>query len=223
MITVIPYGENALLVNFEQQISQEVHTQVVALRNALRDNEGITYMVPSYCALTVVYDRSVVAFHELKKQIVGSVETLDTSAQSVHGRLIRIPVCYDENYALDHDEVCAQTGKKWQEVISTHLDTEFYVYMLGFIPGFAYLGDMPKGYFCKRKQDPRTSVPAGSVGLSGLQSAIYPYASPGGWQIIGRTPLQLFDPASETPNLLNPGDRVRFESVDADVFKKNKI
>jgi KipI family sensor histidine kinase inhibitor len=95
--------------------------------------------------------------------------------------------------------------------------------MLGFIPGFAYMGDMPMGYFCQRKKDPRTSVPAGSVGLSGLQSAIYPYASPGGWQIIGRTPVQLFDPASETPNFLSPGDRVRFESVDADVFKKNKI
>jgi inhibitor of KinA len=219
MITIHSYGESALLVNFEQRIDREIHKKVVALSNTLRGLDGITYMVPAYCSLTVVYDRNQMSYQHLKAYLQNLEEAAFAGDMAQTGRQITIPVCYEKEYALDALEVCSQTGHVWERIIDAHQATEFYVYMLGFMPGFAYMGDMPRDYFCRRKAVPRTLVPAGSVGLGGLQSAIYPYASPGGWQIIGKTPLQLFDPAQNAPNLLESGDCVRFERISVNAFE----
>lgn len=219
MISVIPYGESALLVNFEQRISQTVQRQVGQLWDAMRDHAGVLYLIPAYCSLTVVFDVSATTFEQLQEDILNTYEGLKERETTPIARLRQIPVCYDGNYAIDLDEVAQQTGKSPEEIIRVHQSTEFYVYMLGFMPGFAYMGDMPDAFFCHRKPEPRTRVPAGSVGLAGLQTAIYPLQSPGGWQIIGRTPVKLFDPALDPPNFLRAGDRVRFTRISKEQYE----
>jgi inhibitor of KinA len=134
-----------------------------------------------------------------------------------------IPVCYDHEFSPDLKEVSAQTGRSVEEIIDAHLNTEFYVYMLGFMPGFAYMGDMPDEFSCRRKETPRTKVPLGAVGLALRQTAIYPFESPGGWQIIGRTPMKMFDPTREHASLLNAGDTVRFRKISLDEFRDYQL
>jgi len=214
--SVNAYGDSAILVNFNQNIEKEIHHEVMTLYHSMTSVPGIRYMIPAYCSLTIVFDTREASIDSLKK-IIGSWEThfdpktiRSTNAET---KLYTIPVCYDAEMAPDLEEVCNQTGKTIEEIINAHTSTEFYVYMVGFMPGFAYMGDMPGEFYCNRKAQPRTRVPQGSVGLSGLQSGIYPFESPGGWQIIGKTPLKLFDTARTPPALLAMGDSVRFSRV----------
>ena len=213
MLSIHPYGDTALLVNFEQKIDRSIHQEVLILDKALSGTKGIRYMIPAYCSLTVVFDPILTNTSVLQKRIAQFISGTQRSPSATRHRVHEIPVCYDDDYAPDLEEVSLQTGKPVEEIIATHLDTEFYVYMLGFMPGFAYMGDMPEEFFCNRKTQPRTKVPAGSVALSGRQSGIYPFETPGGWQIIGRTPLVMFEPGRTPPALLAAGDKVRFIRV----------
>ncbi len=184
----------------------------------------ITDMVPAYSSLAVYYDvhalklkqPGATAFDTISDQINAMAIDLETAPKK--SSLIEIPVCYALPFSMDSEVVRRQHDITHTEIIRLHTERTYYVYMLGFIPGFAYMGDVTEQLEMPRKETPRLKVPAGSVGIVGKQTGIYPLESPGGWQIIGRTPLKLFDKENDQPVLLSPGDEVKFYSITEDEF-----
>ena len=217
MKEIIPYGDTAMLINLEQIISPEVHSQVVKLKTVFEDVAGVISLIPAYASLTVVFDPAMATFSDLS-DVAESVDLSEANIIEYQGRQIEIPVCYEAEFALDLANLSVQTGRSAEEVVDVHSSTSFYVYMIGFMPGFAYMGDMPEEFSCHRRPVPRTRVPAGSVGLAGRQTAVYPFDSPGGWQIIGRTPLVMFEPGKPEPGVLRGGDFVTFQRISKTQF-----
>lgn len=214
-----PFGENALLVTFEKAISQDVNQKVISLYGALKKTEGISYLIPAYNSLTIGIVKEQVTLAEATLSVRAIVEKLSTSVTPHEESVSIIPVCYEKPYDLDSDEVCEQAGITKEELITLHTSTTFHVYMLGFVAGFAYMGSLPSSLECKRKATPRLRVPKGSVGLAGLQTGIYPTEAPGGWQIIGQTPVEMFNPNLAQTSLLRPGQKVRFRAISIEEFK----
>ena len=212
-------GDSAILINFEQQIDPRVNDQVIVWTKAIESAgiPAIQYCIPAYCSLTVAYDPHLIQFDTLC-QLLKKLEPSKDIQQPSQNRTLRIPVCYEAPYALDWAEVEQQTGLPKSRVVELHSSTEFRVYMMGFIPGFTYMGTLPQILACQRKTTPRTKVPALSVGLAGLQTGIYPANAPGGWQIIGRTPIKVFDGDRQHPFLFKTGDRVHFFSISTEEF-----
>lgn len=199
-----PLGERSLLAQLPPRIATSTHRKIRALQLVLDGVEGITELVPCYAELKVDYDPATISFQELRQHIA----TLSLGSTDLpEPRLIEVPVLYD---GAGLSRVAERNGLSVDEVIRLHSDPTYLVYMLGFSPGFAYMGGLDPKLATPRLETPRVSVPAGSVGIAGHQTGIYPVASPGGWNIIGRTPLQLFDPNAEKPFLFEPGDEVRF-------------
>lgn len=214
-----PFGDSAVLVSFEKVISEEVNQKVILLYKALSSEKGISYLIPAYNSLTIGFERNHWTFDSVSKRIMALIERIPKTEAEKKTKIYSIPVCYEKPFDLDSDEVHQQTGISKEELIQTHTDQVFRVYMLGFVAGFAYMGSMPNHLACQRKATPRLSVPKGSVGLAGLQTGIYPTDAPGGWQIIGQTPLNMFDPNREQTSLLKPGDYVKFRSIGLEEFK----
>lgn len=211
------YGDNALLINFVQKIDTTTNTQVIALQTALKKSaiQGLTFFIPAYCSLTVGYNPQIIRYQELCEKIKKlALYPLTSTKGSIH----QIPVCYELPYALDLEEVSQQTGLSFKNIIQLHTTTIFQVYMLGFLPGFAYLGSLPTALKVARKASPRKQVPALSVGLAGLQTGIYPSKAPGGWQIIGRSPIKVFNEQKADPFLLKTGDKVQFYAISKEVY-----
>jgi len=217
---ILPFGSNALLINFEQRIDPLINSQVLALQAAIESASpnGLSHYIPAYCSLTVVYDPGLQSFEKLKAQILSLLKDLPASPSSSNQRRLKIPVCYEEGFGLDLSAVSQQTGLSAKEIIHYHTRTPFQVYMLGFLPGFAYLGKLPEELACARKASPRLRVPARSVGLAGLQTGIYPSEGPGGWQIIGQTPVEVFHENQAVPFLFKAGDQVHFHAISAAAF-----
>lgn len=214
-----PYGDQAILVEFEAIISPEINQQVLALNQALNQAtiEGITAYIPAYNSLTICFDPSITSFKQLTP-IIHQLHTLHSNNTKNKPRKLTIPVCYEAIFALDLDDVLQQTSLQVQELIELHTANLYQVYLLGFLPGFAYLGKVPEALYCHRKATPRLEIPQGAVGLAGYQTGIYPSASPGGWQIIGQTPIPVFRPELEQPFLFQPGDNIQFEAIDKRTF-----
>jgi KipI family sensor histidine kinase inhibitor len=170
--------------------------------------------VPGMNNLTLLFDPAQIDAAELEMQVLSAWPQL--AAASIEGRRIEIPVAYGGEHGPDLAEVAAHTGLAPEEVVRRHSAGDYVVYLLGFLPGFAFMGGLAPELATPRRASPRVAVPAGSVGIGGEQTGIYPLPSPGGWQLIGRTSLRLFDPDAAEPTLLRPGDRVRFvaESVN---------
>ena len=217
---ILPFGSTALLVNFEQKIDPLINAQVLALQKVLEESSppGLSHCIPAYCSLTIVYDPAHQSFEKLKERVLQLSKTLPVESFSSGRRQLNIPVCYEEDYALDLEEVSQQTGLSISEIIHHHSSIPFQVYMLGFLPGFAYLGKLPEMLSCTRKASPRLRVPARSVGLAGLQTGIYPSEGPGGWQIIGQTPVNVFSEQEAQPFLFQAGDQVYFHPISTSVF-----
>ena len=220
IISIRPYGDQAILVNFEQRIDPLINKQVIALKGTLeRANiRGVNYMIPAYCSLTIVFLPEIIDYQILKKvveQLAIEIKLVETEATSRH---LRIPVCYEQPYALDLLDLCEQKGMTAAEIIELHLSQPYRVYMLGFLPGFVFMGKIPSELECSRKETPRLKIPAGAVGLAGFQTGIYPSISPGGWQIIGQTPIELFNPNLEQPFFFRVGDEVQFYQISSDEF-----
>tara|TARA_R110001599_G_scaffold148473_1_gene332133 strand:- start:6193 stop:6900 length:708 start_codon:yes stop_codon:yes gene_type:complete len=216
---IVPFGDSALLVNFEQKIDIVINNQVLSLFKQLQEVKEVTFLIPAYCSLTVGFGDQT-SFKTLSKQIEEITSKSQSTDLNLNPRLIEIPVCYEAPHALDMSEVTEKTGLTQQEIIDTHCLETYKVYMLGFVAGFAYLGSLPEQLFCPRKTDPRKEVLAGSVGLAGLQTGIYPANAPGGWQIIGRTPIPTFNPKAENPTLFKAGDAVKFKSISSVEFEE---
>ena len=204
-------GDRAILVELGDGISPRINQQVRALYagiTAQRIN-GIKDIVPSYRSLMVVYDPLVILLDSLESQINEIWNNLDDARQP-EPRTVEIPVVYGDKYGPDLEWVANYHKKTPQDVIRLHTQSVYQVYMIGFMPGYPYMGEVPDALVTPRRKTPRTRVPRGSVGIAQKQTGIYPVASPGGWQIIGRTPLPLFDPQGQPPCFLDMGDRVKF-------------
>jgi inhibitor of KinA len=207
------FGEETWLVEFDGGLDPAVNDQVIALAAAIeaRQLPGVAEVVPAAASLAVQADPELFDQAGLEETIAAVART---SRPVTPGSLHQLPVCYEPPFALDLDTVAAACGCTPADVVQRHLAVEYRVFMLGFLPGFPYLGLLDERIAVPRRQAPRVAVPAGSVGIAGRQTGVYPMESPGGWHIIGRTPLPLFDPAGKPPARLGPGDRVRFVPID---------
>lgn len=213
-------GDTALVINFEQKIKKEINSKVYQLTNYLKSKniEGILFYVPAYCSLTIGYDPEKWNYEDLVERVRRFIDKLPFEKSTVVGRRWKIPVCYDELFGLDLSELALEKKVSTDQIIQWHLSQTYHVYMLGFLPGFVYLGDLPASLVCGRKDHPRIIVPSQSVGLAGRQTGIYPLDAPGGWQIIGKTPIRIFNPAAEDPFLFKMGDQVTFTTINKKEF-----
>ena len=204
-------GDRALVVEIGEVISPECNRRVNQLLGAIEEGgvRGVVDLVPTYRSLMVQYDPMLVSFEELRGAIseVGS-KLKDGKAGA--GRLVEIPTLYGGEYGPDLEFVAEQAGLSVEDVVQLHSSVDYLVYMMGFTPGFPYLGGLPERLATPRLTTPRTVIPAGSAGIAESQTGVYPLDSPGGWQLIGRTPLKLFDVERDPPSLISAGDRVRF-------------
>ncbi|TBR19011.1 MAG: 5-oxoprolinase subunit PxpB [Chitinophagaceae bacterium] len=223
---IFPLGDSALTIDFGNTINECLNDTVISIFNSLQQNpfEGLIESVPAYSSLTIYYDISIInkiiknestVFHWIKNKVN---EQLQQKQVLLNKKVstVSIPVCYDKKYAPDLEWMSEHIKISCEEIIQLHCDTTYRVFMLGFLPGFAYMGTVNNKIEAPRKQKPQ-NVSEGSVGIAGKQTGIYPLSSPGGWQIIGRTPLKLFN-KKEGNTLLNPGDSVRFYSINKDEF-----
>jgi len=212
-----PLGDSALLVSFGEAIDEEINDRVHALAGTIEraSFEWLVEVVPAYSSLAVIYDPRLIDFEGVKR----AIQALEFSAEKFEGRLVEIPVLYGGEHGPDLEFVAQYNGLTPEEVIEIHSRPVYRVYFLGFLPGFPYLGGMDERIATPRLEKPRLKVPAGSVGIAGKQTGIYPLKSPGGWRLIGRTPLRLFNPEREPPTLLQPGDRVKFAPIDEGEFE----
>lgn len=217
-------GDRAIVVSFGDEISEELNAEVIALDRSLDREpiEGVTETVPTYRSLLVYYDPALISYKKIARELDTRSHNLSGEG-SQGGRAIEIPVRYGGSYGEDLADVAERCGLTEAEVIARHSGTDYRIYMLGFLPGFAYLGGMDKRLATPRLSKPRQVIPAGSVGIGGEQTGIYPLASPGGWRLIGRTPLKPYDPRRREPILYRPGDFVRFRSIGDDEFEEIKI
>jgi KipI family sensor histidine kinase inhibitor len=212
-------GDALLTIEFDARIDPAINARAIALADALAAAAlpGVLDVLPTYTTvavhvdpLRVDYDRLIQKIERLSAALVGSAPA-DRAP-------VDVPVCYGGELGPDLETVAAFAGATAEEVIALHTARVYHAYMLGFLPGFAYLGVVDPRIAIPRRATPRTLVPPGSVGIAGAQTGVYAFSTPGGWQIIGRSPLTMFDPLREAPSLLTPGDRVRFVPVTLEAF-----
>jgi len=211
---LLPVGEGALLVEFGRDVSPAIQARVAALEQALvkAGHGAVIEWVPTYRSLLVYYDSEQASYREMADWLSG-LAAQGGNTQAVPRRRVTIPVLYGGQMGPDLDFVAEHTGLSPDEVIRRHEHPDYLVYMLGFMPGFPYLGGLDPRIVTPRLKTPRTLVPAGSVGIADRQTGVYPVNSPGGWQLIGRTPVRLYAPELTDPIMLHPGDLLKFRSV----------
>ena len=216
----LPAGDKALAVELGDSISPETNRRVRDLLVAIESQgiPGLIDLVPSYRSLLVYYDPLRLSLSQLEEQLVVLEQNLDQAALKAP-KLVDIPTLYGGDYGPDLDHVAEHNGLEPEEVIQIHSGAEYLVYMMGFTPGFPYLGGMSERIATPRLQTPRTAIPAGSVGIAERQTGVYPIQSPGGWQLIGRTPVQLFDTQRDPPVVVLPGDYIRFASITEEAYR----
>jgi len=213
-------GDGAVTIEFGDQITSQLVGRVAALDKLLQaarergELAGVVETMPTFRSLTVLYDPLQTSRAALDP-VLTALASQSEAAPAANGRRWRLPVCYGGEFGADLADVASATGLSPDAVVQLHADTELSVYMIGFMPGFPFMGDLPSALDMPRRREPRLRVPAGSVAITGSLTAIYPWQSPGGWQLIGRCPVPLFDAAAATPSLLAPGDTVRFEAITA--------
>jgi KipI family sensor histidine kinase inhibitor len=214
----VPAGDSAVIVEFEDRIDERINAQAIGLASAVESARlaGVRDVVPTYRTVAVYFDplrTDHQALTDLLEREAGAVDGRRSGPRA--GRPHDIPVCYGGDFGPDLADVAAQARLSEAQVIASHSGTVYRVFMMGFVPGFTYLGTVDPAIAVPRRATPRRRVPAGSVGIAGLQTGIYPAETPGGWQLVGRTPLKLFDLARASPFLLKPGDTVRFHPITA--------
>jgi len=209
-----PASDNSILVKFGDEIKREINQDIQAMVYLLEEEKitGVIEYIPSYTKLMIVYNPLIIDYHTLVAQLRELKEKIDIFT-TPSTKIIEIPVMYGGEYGPDLETVAKYNSLSVEEVIKIHSSRDYLIYMLGFTPGFPYLGGMSKKIATPRLKNPREKIPAGSIGIADHQTGIYPISSPGGWQIIGRTPVKLFDPNREAPFLLEAGSYLRFVPV----------
>ena len=218
---ITPASDSSLYIGFGDVTLLEAHRQVVSAFRALENlhDTRIRNLHPAYTSLLIDFDPLNLTHEEVEGMIGPLVSELAASDHS-KTRQIEIPVCYESEFAPDLGNVANKLCLTEEQIIGLHLSSEYSVYFLGFAPGFAYLGGLVPQLHVPRLATPRKHVAAGSVAIAGAQTGIYPNDSPGGWQLIGRTPLQMFDADTDPPSLTQPGDQVRFRRIDRAEFDR---
>ena len=217
---ISPLGDNALSVDFGNEISLDLNDRAIQLAASLNSEPfpGLIEAVPAYSSVAVFYDLAQAvhlgspAYESVRDIVLSRLHDFN-SARVRDGRLVEIPVDFSAGAGLDLESIAAYAGCSRDHVISIFLSRDYRVYMLGFLPGFAYMGEVDGRIAMPRRASPRLKVPKGSVGIAGSQTGIYPLESPGGWQIVGRTDVEVFAPNAELPCMLRPGDQVRFVPI----------
>ncbi len=227
--SILPLGDTALIISWGNVIDESINKKVLNLFQKLKSLslKGVIDIVPAYCSLTIHYDiftlRQTIennksVFENIRNEVKKIIEE-DTDEAFLHTeRKIKIPVCYSKKYALDLHEIAQQKKLSIEEIIRLHTAKKYRVNMIGFLPGFAYMGEVDEKIAMPRKPEPRMLVEQGCVGIADKQTGIYPLDSPGGWQIIGKTPVKLFYKEKEDPVFFKPGDEVEFYSISEDEY-----
>ena len=214
-------GDAALYCDFGIQVNKATNLEVIKYFNTIREKKikGINNLTPSYNKLIISFDLRVTNFSEIKNKI----ENLDTTIeQNKNNKKIEVPVCCEENFALDRDRLEKKLNLSYQEILTKFFDKEYFCYMTGFIAGMPFLGDIDENLRTQRLETPRVKVPQGSVGITEQFANIYTFDSPGGWNIIGNTPLKVFDDSKERdPNLINPGDTIIFKKISRQEYESS--
>ncbi len=216
----LPFGDTALVVEFGDTINSKINQRVFALQNAITEAkiQGVDELVPTYRSLLIRYNPLKKDYDRLISE-VKNLANRSTEPNAKIARKIIIPVVYGGEYGPDLNSVADWHGLTEEQVVKMHSEKEYRVYMIGFVAGFPYLGEVANEIATPRLETPRLKVPAGSVGIAEKQTGIYPCEAPGGWRIIGRTSLKLFDHKQEWPALLNSGDAVRFKPITETEYK----
>jgi inhibitor of KinA len=217
-VKLLSHGDTALAVEFGERIDRALSEQVLALHDRLAQAppSGVVELVPTFRSLMVHYDPLRTSRVQLSQALERALGDLESSRPAA--RRWNIPVCYDPACGLDLHEVAARTGLAPADVVACHSAVVYHVYMIGFTPGFPYLGDLPAQLALPRRENPRTQVPSGSVAIATAMTAVYTLPSPGGWHILGRTPVPLWNRHRKPPSLLAPGDKVRFVPIPMDEY-----
>jgi KipI family sensor histidine kinase inhibitor len=212
-------SDQSILIYFGHEITFDAHQRVRKLLRLLEQKPvaGVRNLQPAYCSILVDFDALKMRHAELEEILRGYLARLE-SVDLPNPREVEIPACYGGEYGPDLDEVATLHGMTPAQIVELHASATYVVYFLGFVPGFAYLGELPESLATPRMASPRRSTPPGSVGIADRQTAVYPFATPGGWRLIGRTPIEMFRPDREDMSFLSIGDRVRFTPISAERF-----
>ncbi len=222
-IRYVVTSDCALTVVFSDEINEQVNIRVSAFADSLKQSniKGITDICPAYSSVMISFDPSVISLRKLKRKAAALFRRITDDAVPA-GKLWEIPVCYGGKYGEDLEETAKFLGISSGELVKRHSGKCYRIYMLGFLPGFAYLGGLDKTIAAPRLSAPRTAIPAGSVGIGGEQTGIYPLRSPGGWRLIGTTPLDVYNPVRRQPVLYSSGDYLKFVPVSEEKFLEIK-
>lgn len=216
---IIPAGDSAILVELGSEIDPSINDRVYALANSIEQAniDAVIELVPTYRSVLVSYDPLTARYSEVFDALGDLLDSSSALAEEIgfEAKIIELPVVYGGDDGPDIDNVAESAGMSRQEVIDIHSGVDYRVYMIGFAPGFPYLGGLDERIATPRLKTPRISVPAGSVGIAESQTGVYPNTSPGGWQLIGRTAVKLFDVDKSSPSLITPGSKVRFVPVNS--------
>ena len=218
-------GDSALTLFFDEETGEALTRHILSLAEIFKTTFSKTLIeaIPAYRSLTLCFDILAIntdSIEESIKQVIH--ESGPGATEAITPRLIEVPVCYESMYAPDLESLATYCKLNSDEVIQQHTQNDYLVNMLGFLPGFLYLSGLVEQLYCPRKETPALAVPAGAVGIGGNQTGIYPVTSPGGWHIIGQTPLAIFNPEAKEPFIAQPLDRVRFVPIDVNTFKQLK-
>ena len=222
-----PYNEYSLLIQWPQIVSENILEELSAFKKTLQRLYPEAILTAAYASILLVFPERITSFPALKAQIKQGYDTFsENSSSGIEQRplsLYKIPVCYEASFAPDLEAVCTQLKLSPEALISKHSQATYTVYGIGFLPGFMYLGGLNPELEIPRKSSPRMKVPAGSVGLAAKQTGIYPCESPGGWQLIGQTPIPLFNPLQDPPFFAEVGDKIQFIPISKDTYKLLQI
>jgi inhibitor of KinA len=214
--SLYPLGDTGIQILFTLSISEKLNRHIQRIADVIVTNnaEGIIEVVPAFQTLTIYYDPIKIHYSLLEEKLNDICSTTSSEVGIYQKEIITIPVCYGNQFGEDLNHIARHNGLTEQEVISLHCDKNYLVYMIGFLPGFPYLKGLAQQLHTPRLAEPRLKVPKGAVGIGGDQTGVYPVESPGGWNLIGQTPVKLFNPASSNPFLVKAGDYIRFKSVN---------
>ena len=213
-------GDAALYCDFGNEINKEINTNVISFFKTIQEQniKGITNLAPSYNKLIISFDLDLINFSDLKNEIT-KIKVLKTSESKV--KTIKVPICCDDEFALDIERLKKKLNLSKNEILNNYLKKQYFCYMTGFIAGMPFLGDLDKKLHLNRLETPRVKVPKGSIGITEQFCNIYTFESPGGWNIIGNTPIKVFDKSNENnPVIINPGDRVTFYRINKEEYLK---
>ena len=222
-IKILTAGDSSILVEFGKVISPEINRKITATVQLMKMQhiEGVVDIIPAFCSLLINYDPRVISYEEITERMQHLLK-MDAKMDEGKKKIYEIPVCYGGEYGPDIANIAEHAVLTEEEVIKIHSSRDYLIYMLGFLPGFCYLGGLDERIHTPRLANPRIKISAGSVGIGGSQTGIYPLDSPGGWQLMGMTPVKTYDPDREVPILLEAGDYIRFIPIDEEEYNRIK-